>query len=1208
MKPVRLTIAGLQSFREEQVIDFTRLSEMGVFGIFGPTGSGKSTILDAITLALYGTVIRAERDTQGIINQAENTLTVSFEFELGTSACRRTYRAERRYRRRNDLSVTNTYSRLIEIAPDGTETVLADKDREVKAAVTAVLGLTADDFLRAVVLPQGRFAEFLRLSGAERREMLQRLFGLEKYGRQLAEKLSARSAQVDGEYSEVVSEQRGLGDASAQAVKTAEQAADAARQAEQAAGRRLQQAQAAYDEAAGIRDLCQQLAEKTKQLEVHRLQAQEIASAEAAIAQAEAAARLMPVLEEADAAAKREMDAAQAAGQAVRKAAELAQKVEDYKQAWHQAEIRRQKESERLIARKTQLETLLVVEKEAERLAQEVSDQSRKHNDCLARHKILMADLANTEKESKALAEKEQRLNSDITAATVSAAHRALVADAAAQAAAVATAVSALNQAEADLKLREKELTDATCAAQTASQAVKKFTATLAALEDAEKEAAATSLPDISQLAEQEVKLVALKGQAERLAGLEEEQERCKNAITTLDQEAAELLARQKTAEASLRAAENEVRDAEKALTELALRDKRAMAARLAGELAPGAPCPVCGSVDHPCPATMPDETKAEADRQVLAAALEAAQEALAAARRTYEQVAGKLIEVRTKRDHTAERRQTLIDDIAAIRTLLPKWASSKTGLDLKQAIDTELARLTKQRAERQAWDKARQLAQQEIQTTNKRLADARAEYTAAQQRLVSADQEYKTALQRRDECQTNLNAAEAVLRKTLAGLGESVSDLRNQGIKRVQAIQQEIAAKDKAAEKARQELGLVKNRLQAYQQKLEELRQQESKLQIEITSIKSLLDEKKRQLTVRRQELTQSTGGRSVSELLADIDRQLAELEQLVQDAQRKYEKADQDHRLAEDEVARLTTLAKAARESKERAHSNLTAQLAREGFASAQAARAAFMPPADLAARKEKVARYHDQVRLLNAEIDALQKRLGGKTLSDDQWEKVATELEEAKQVRDMAIRQQAEADRVLKDLVAKHERWQELEKRREDLEKQRGLLATLRDLFRGNRFVEFIAQEQMEMVAAAASERLKHLTRGRYALEINSEGGFIIRDDMNGGWRRPVSSLSGGETFQTSLALALALSTQIQLRGKYPLEFFFLDEGFGSLDQVALDTVMASLERLHGEKLTVGIISHISELKQRMPRRLIVEPPEPAGRGSRVRMEMA
>ena len=124
----------------------------------------------------------------------------------------------------------------------------------------------------------------------------------------------------------------------------------------------------------------------------------------------------------------------------------------------------------------------------------------------------------------------------------------------------------------------------------------------------------------------------------------------------------------------------------------------------------------------------------------------------------------------------------------------------------------------------------------------------------------------------------------------------------------------------------------------------------------------------------------------------------------------------------------------------------------------------------------------------------------------------------------------------------------------------------------------------------------------------MELASDGSFIIRDDDNAGTRRPVNTLSGGETFQTSLALALALSTQIQLKGQHPLEFFFLDEGFGSLDQDLLETVMASLERLPHERLTIGLISHVGALQQRMLRRLMVKSAEPNGRGTILTIEIA
>ena len=120
------------------------------------------------------------------------------------------------------------------------------------------------------------------------------------------------------------------------------------------------------------------------------------------------------------------------------------------------------------------------------------------------------------------------------------------------------------------------------------------------------------------------------------------------------------------------------------------------------------------------------------------------------------------------------------------------------------------------------------------------------------------------------------------------------------------------------------------------------------------------------------------------------------------------------------------------------------------------------------------------------------------------------------------------------------------------------------------------------------------------------MDENGKFIIRDYKNGGAIRDASTLSGGETFLASLSLALALSAQIQLKGTAPLELFFLDEGFGTLDDNLLDVVMDSLERIHNDKLKVGIISHVESIKNRVPVKLIISPAECGNGGSKVKIE--
>ena len=156
-----------------------------------------------------------------------------------------------------------------------------------------------------------------------------------------------------------------------------------------------------------------------------------------------------------------------------------------------------------------------------------------------------------------------------------------------------------------------------------------------------------------------------------------------------------------------------------------------------------------------------------------------------------------------------------------------------------------------------------------------------------------------------------------------------------------------------------------------------------------------------------------------------------------------------------------------------------------------------------------------------------------------------------------------------------------------------KKAELAERLKKLLEGNKFMDFVAEEYLYNVAENASGRLLSLTDGRYFLRYEGgSSGFAVGDNLNGGKTRGVYTLSGGETFLVSLSLALSLSQEICLRSLRPIEFFFLDEGFGTLDERLVDTVMDSLERLKSENFSIGIISHVEELKHRIDKKLIVK----------------
>jgi exonuclease SbcC len=146
----------------------------------------------------------------------------------------------------------------------------------------------------------------------------------------------------------------------------------------------------------------------------------------------------------------------------------------------------------------------------------------------------------------------------------------------------------------------------------------------------------------------------------------------------------------------------------------------------------------------------------------------------------------------------------------------------------------------------------------------------------------------------------------------------------------------------------------------------------------------------------------------------------------------------------------------------------------------------------------------------------------------------------------------------------------------------------------LLRSDKFPRWLVASALDTLVADASTGLAELSGGQFEL-THEEGEFLVVDHADADARRPVKTLSGGETFQASLALALALSAQMSTlaaEGAARLDSIFLDEGFGSLDEANLDVVASTLENLAGRgDRMVGVITHVQALAERVPVRFAV-----------------
>lgn len=200
MRPRRLVLENFASFRDRHEVDFAGVD---LFVLSGPTGAGKSSIIDAMTCALYGSIPRYDdvRLIEPVIYKLATQAKVSFAFEVAGEG----YVATRVLRRTSTGGAQASEVRLERLREDGSTEPVASGSREVAAAVPRLLGLTFDEFCKTVVLPQGAFAHFLHGGREERHTLLVRLLGLEiyrelgKHARSLEQRLQAQVEAIDGQ-------------------------------------------------------------------------------------------------------------------------------------------------------------------------------------------------------------------------------------------------------------------------------------------------------------------------------------------------------------------------------------------------------------------------------------------------------------------------------------------------------------------------------------------------------------------------------------------------------------------------------------------------------------------------------------------------------------------------------------------------------------------------------------------------------------------------------------------------------------------------------------------------------------------------------------------------------------------------------------------------------------------------------------------------
>ncbi|QJY49822.1 AAA family ATPase [Pseudonocardia broussonetiae] len=1103
MKPVRLVLDGFASFRERTVVDFTGAE---YFALVGPTGSGKSTVIDAITFALYGSVPRwdNQRTVSLALAPTAGRGTVTLVFDVGGAR----YVAARELRRAASGAVSVRSARLERLrdpsaeggVDDETEP-LADGAGGVTTAVEELLGLPFGDFTTCVVLPQGDFAEFLHTEPRKRQEKLVRILGLGLYDQIAREANSEASAAR--QRADVLGEQlAGYADATAEAEAAAQERVEAlvalagrvdalVPQVEAAAA-----AQAAAEaDATRIRAEGTVLAALVAPDDLAGLDARRAAAAAALTTAATAHADA----EEADTAARDALAAAPERGplELVRaRHAELASLTADLPGL-------RDRHAKSLAAYDT--------------AARDAAD-ARTALDTARAVRDAAATAAATAGETvrRLVGERD-----GLRALAVPAGLDALGRRRSAAVAALAVADTALAAAEA-ADTRARDALDAAPAR--------------APLEQARRE------------------------HAER-ATLLREQESAAGSLAAAERAAAEATGRVRTARHALEHAEGRRAEVQRA----------DVAATLRPALAVGEPCPVCAqAVATLPPPGAPADPGAEQAVADAAAAHDTA--------RAHEAAAAAAL-ARAAAEH--ER----LD--AALARLRPEPDAATVERELARLDEAERAAREADTAVRAA-RREREAEAREVEAVRADAAGAAAALRTARDPLVPfgapavADDDVLagwTALVAWAAEQAEARDASLASARAAVAAADGESDAAGRALHAADRAATERRAEETAAARAEQE---ARGAVDGVQARLAELRTALDGAPSDADAARDLA----RRSVLEDAARTSDAALRSARTALRAAERDAAQVADEVAAAWAALRTA-RDPLVplgapavtGDDLGAAWGTLVGWASDAVADRRTRWTAAdgAARAAREAREAAVAALVD--DLAA--------HDLV-LPRAEPGPARAREAagaGNARGDDAdpaaaRSVVAAAVERARGAHARLAERKATAERIAAD--------------RDAAEEAQQVAKMLGGLLRSDGFPRWLVASALDALVADASTSLAELSGGQFAL-THDHGEFLVIDHADADARRPVKTLSGGETFQASLALALALSAQMSglaARGAARLESIFLDEGFGTLDEANLEVVASTLENLaaRGDRM-VGVVTHVPALAERVPVRFRV-----------------
>jgi exonuclease SbcC len=274
------------------------------------------------------------------------------------------------------------------------------------------------------------------------------------------------------------------------------------------------------------------------------------------------------------------------------------------------------------------------------------------------------------------------------------------------------------------------------------------------------------------------------------------------------------------------------------------------------------------------------------------------------------------------------------------------------------------------------------------------------------------------------------------------------------------------------------------------------------------------------------------------------------------------------------------------------------ITEKLATSDFESVENVEQIIAQNLDTEKLRKEITAFRQNLVNTHTNIQNIRNELGDKNYDTEKHRESEVELTKNKELQNVKNQEKGKLNEQLIQLKSNIETRLLLTAQLEQLQLRAENIKTMKSLFKASGFVNYISSVYLQNLCNAANDRFFKLTRQKLSLEITEDNNFQVRDFMNGGKVRSVKTLSGGQTFQAALSLALALADNIQKITESNQNFFFLDEGFGSLDKESLTIVFDTLKSLRHENRIVGVISHVEEMQQEIEVHLRVVNSEETG----------